>query len=77
MEPSPAPEPDAPTLDAPHRGTLAETQWLVHCSPERTLVARRNKTGTGIVKSCEQGSLVDAEQEAELAKSLAGPGVVT
>lgn len=54
-----------------------DRQWLVHCSPERTLVARRHESTTTLVKIFEQGSLLEAEQEAELAVTLAQPGVVT
>jgi serine/threonine protein kinase len=67
MNPKPASEPDVPPVDS---------QWLVHCSPERTLVARRRGEDIELVKIFEQGSLLDAQQEAEIAKNLAHPGVV-
>jgi Protein kinase domain len=68
MNPRIASEQDAPPLDA---------QWLVHCSPERTLVARRRGEDIELVKIFEQGSLLDAQQEAEVAHNLAHPGVVS
>ena len=64
------PDPSSPP------GDDSAVQWLVHCSPGRTLVARRRGTTTLLVKIFEQGSVLDAEQEAELARTLAQPGVV-
>ena len=68
MNPAPSDRPASPAGDR---------QWLVHCSPERTLVARQRDDTTILVKIFEQGSLLEAEQEAELAVTLAQPGVVT
>ena len=58
-------------------GPAPGSQWLVCCSPERTLVARRQEGGeTRLVKIFERGSTADAEQEAYWARNLAQPGVV-
>ncbi len=50
--------------------------WLVACSKERTLVARQQGEQVVLVKIFEQGSLIDAQAEAELARALAQPGIV-
>ncbi|MHC4814231.1 MAG: protein kinase domain-containing protein [Planctomycetota bacterium] len=66
--------------DATQGGPTAQPpnqEWLVGCSRERTLVARRGETGdVCLVKIFEQGSLQEARQEAELARGLARPGLV-
>ena len=57
-------------------GPSPDSQWLVCCSPERTLVARLQGGETRLVKIFERGSAADAEREAFLARTLAQPGVV-
>ena len=65
-----------PPRDHPPELPDGDHQWLVHCSPERTLVARQNAETTTLVKIFERGSLVEAQEEAELAAHLSQPGVV-
>ena len=66
-----------PPRDHPPEPPDGDRQWLVHCSPERTLVARRHEGATTLVKIFERGSLIEAQEEAELAAHLSQPGVVT
>ena len=61
--------------------TPPNREWLVGCSRERTLVARREDSGdVSLVKIFEQGSLQEARQETDLARALARvigqPGLV-
>ncbi len=68
MSPTASPGPHEPPVTAP--------EWLLGCSPERTLVARQEPSGPVLVKIFEQGSLRDAAAEAGLARALAHPGLV-
>src|SRR5690606_37255603 len=60
-----------------HPVQRAAVEWLIACSPERTLLARRRDDGSTVrVKLLETGTLADAEREVGIVRRLCGDGVV-